>query len=187
MVRTLLKSMAVVILAAVSAPSFATLILTPDDADATTSTTSNLGSLTQINTAFGTSYSDLTLQYKANVDDGSEEGPLAGSYSTSFFNSPTDPSDADITYVGGAAIGPCPVCILIVKDGNNNPAQYLFDLGDWDGTEEIWLRGFWPRSGAISNVAIWSAGSTSVPEPGTLALLGAGLLGLGLMRRKRAA
>jgi PEP-CTERM motif len=61
----------------------------------------------------------------------------------------------------------------------------VFDISSWNGTESIDLQGFWPNRGAISNVAIWGAETTSVPEPASLALLGLGLIGMGAMRRKR--
>jgi len=164
---------------------------------------SNLGSLAAINAAFGTSYTGLTSAYKADVSGGAESGPYAGNYSTVFFNTSNDPEDALITWDGGAEpiIG-CPTCFLLVKDGNATPAQYLFDLGSWDGVQ-ISLQNFWPTQGAISHIEIYSSSSTSgqtssgqtssgqtstggqVPEPGVLALLGAGLLGQAFLLRQR--
>ena len=185
----------------------ATIMLTPAVATDTTDVNSNLTTLALINAAFGTTYTDLTMSYKANVGSG-EEGPYAGNYATVFSNSASDPADALITWDNnGEPFIPCPTCLLIVKDGNQTPAQYLFDLGAWDGQESIQMTGFWPNQGAISNVAIWS-GSTStsrstsrtggqtstggqtrtggqIPEPGVLALLGAGLLGQVFLLRQR--
>ncbi len=37
---------------------------------------------------------------------------------------------------------------------------------------------------ALSHISIYAGGSSMVPEPGTLALLGAGLIGIGLVRRR---
>ena len=44
----------------------------------------------------------------------------------------------------------------------------------------------WPRGGGggFSNIVLWGNGPISVPEPGTLALLGAGLICIGLGRRR---
>jgi len=74
---------------------------------------------------------------------------------------------------------------LLVKDGNHTPWWYLFELPalDW-ANETILLSGFWPDGGAISHVSLYGS-SAPVPEPGTLLLLGAGLLGLALYGRKR--
>jgi len=76
----------------------------------------------------------------------------------------------------------------VVKDGTQgNPAQYLFDLGTWDGKETITLSGFWDGSqGAISNVAIWNTGSL-VPEADTYAMLLAGLGLVGFAARRKLA
>jgi hypothetical protein len=123
--------------------------------------------------------------YKMNVG-GPEEGPLAGSYATSFFNTPTDPSGATITYTGGPIVGP--EAFLLVKDGNQTPAWYLFNLSAapnlWNGMETLVLSGFWPNQGAISHVTLYGD-RHSVPEPATLFLLGAGLIGLARFGRKK--
>ncbi|MDA3868672.1 MAG: hypothetical protein PF589_01710 [Gammaproteobacteria bacterium] len=130
-------------------------------------------------------YPDINELYKQNVLGG-EEGDLADSYTTTFTNSSSDPEDADIVYDGDEAeTASCPTCLLLVKDGNHQPAWYLFDLSSiWDGMETINLRGFWPDQGAISHVSLYGNDSTTVAEPQVLALLGMGLTALVVVRRK---
>jgi PEP-CTERM motif len=123
----------------------------------------------------------VTEVYKMNVG-GPEEKAFAGSYTTVFANSSTDPSDFRITHDGGASIS-CPDCYLLVKDGNHAPYQYLFNISTWNGTETISGTGFWPARGAISHVSIFQRAG-AVPEPISLLLLSAGIAGLVLCGRK---
>jgi hypothetical protein len=124
------------------------------------------------------------LLYKSEVG-GSDSGPYANAYNTSYSNTPSDPSDALIKYLGGFYMD-CSVCYLLIKDGNQSPAQYLFDISGWSGNEDISITGFWPSNGAISNVQILGT-ATRVPEPATAALLGSGIAALYLRRRKATA
>lgn len=120
--------------------------------------------------------------YKSDEDGdaiGDDSGPFSSNYTTEFTNDIGDPMDALIYLNSGA--GMLTANWLMVKDGNNSPVWYLFDISGWDGISDITLTGFWPGPGAISHVGIYA-----VPEPGTLALFGIGLLGAALSRRKKA-
>jgi hypothetical protein len=139
--------------------------------------------ITEINNNLGINLAGMEL-YKQDAGGG-EAGGFAGSYNTSFSPNDADASGFTITYVGGSAISANPV-YLLVKDGNNNPAWYLFNITGWNGTDVITGSGFWPQNGAISHVSIYGTpGTTTVPDGGlTLVLLGASVAGLGLLRRK---
>jgi hypothetical protein len=158
------------------------LVLTPGDCVTATCDTGSVNSQSVINTFITANYPTLTELYKQDVGAGSDVGSLAGSYQTTFANSTNDPEEATITYVSGDAVS-CPTCLLLVKDGNQDPAWYLFDISSvWDGMETIQLNAFWPQQGAISHVTLY--GASTVPEPQILALLGIGLLGFVIARRK---
>ncbi len=159
----------------------AIITLTPDGADVTIDP-GGQGTLSAEEVAALFDTSDLSLLYKAEAG-GSDEGPFANDYMTLFSG---DPNDALITWgLLGDSIT-CPECYLVVKDGSPQP-KYLFDLGSWDGMESLSLEGFYPGNGAISHVAIFGNPTVQVPEPGTLALLGLGLIGLTLTQKKRSA
>lgn len=153
------------------------LLLGPGDADWTSNDNSNLNG-EDVAGIVGTT-SILELYYKSDFGGG-ESGSFTDSYATDFSG---DPNNALITYEGlpWPSIV-CPECYLVVKDGDE--PQYLFDLAGWDGMEDLDLQGFYPDQGAISNVAIWGKAGVNVPEPSALILMGLGLIGLGMARRR---
>jgi hypothetical protein len=128
---------------------------------------------------------DVAELYKQDVDDPEAPLPFAGSYTTTFSNDSDDPEDALIHYDGGASIGG--ECIfLLVKDGNQSPAWYLFDISDWNGTDDLVLEDFWVGPGAISHVALYAGGEVQVPDGGsTVLLLGLGLSAIAIACRRR--
>jgi hypothetical protein len=123
--------------------------------------------------------------YKADVGvPVDESGPFAGSYSTVFSNTATDPEDATITYTGGPV---AQAQYLLVKDGNHDPVWYIFCLADlgWNGIDTIELTSFWPNQGAISHVGLYGASDTTVPEPTSIVAWLVCTSGLGLVLRNR--
>jgi hypothetical protein len=157
------------------------------------------GSITCIAGAASNSNSQSTLEqyiqdnygldklYNQDVGASTDLGSLAGSYTTTFGvvagDDPLDPGSANIVYDSGDAVS-CPTCLLLVKDGNQEPASFIFDLSSiWDGMETISIRDFWPNQGAISHVSFYGK-NTPVPEPSMVGLLAIGLIGAAVARRK---
>jgi hypothetical protein len=137
---------------------------------------------------------DVTELYKS--DNPGESGAFKDSYKTTFANTETDPADATVEYNGDgggtSAIDCSDECYFLVKDGNQDPIWYLFDISGWDGEMDIVATDFWPGSGAISHVSIFGSISVGteppggVPGPAPLVLMGIGLLGVSLRRLVKA-
>lgn len=115
---------------------------------------------------------------------GGESGSYGDDYTTNYFNLvPDGPSDAIISWDGPDTI--TDAGYLLVKDGNNTPYWYLYDVGSWNGTDNIVLQGFWPTNGSISHVSIYKGEGSEVPEPATMLLFGAGMAGLASFRLRK--
>jgi hypothetical protein len=156
------------------------LSITPATFPQFTGTDNSNLSAAQISAIVGVTVIDVYKQDQG----GSESGSFGSSYNTSFNDTPTDPSGALIDYISGPSITGSSI-FLYVKDGNANPAFYIFNLSalGWNGTDDLVLSGFWPQQGAISHITILTG--TQVPDAGgTLALLGLAIGSLGLVRRK---
>jgi hypothetical protein len=193
--KTLRKLQAMVVsgtLALAAAPSgmAADYLVTPTTVPQWTGTdTANL-SAAQIAALVG--YVGTLSEVYVQIVGGSEGGSFAGSYTTTFDNTSGDPMDARIDYDGNPdpTITGSPI-YLYVKDGNQDPAFYVFNISDWNRTDDIYIQGFWPQQGAISHVAIFTGTGTppsQVPDGGaTLAFLGMALVGVESLRRRMAA
>ncbi|MDX1553444.1 MAG: PEP-CTERM sorting domain-containing protein [Marinobacter sp.] len=142
-----------------------------------------------INDLFGTSFVDNgALLYKADFDGSTEEGSFTGSYDMAWTLDDGEPSGGTLSWVVDTSYIVCGECYVAVKDGNIDPRYYFYDISTlWDGQEDLVFSNFWSDGqGAISHISIWGASAVEVPEPGTLGLLGLGLMGLAYSRKRKA-
>jgi|GEM_PF-3718854 len=123
---------------------------------------------------------------------------LSGSYETSFSSGN---ETATITYTGGEIPGG--YVFALAKDGaSHHPVWYVWYLSGpalsggtslgWDGVTALEFAQLWADAGAISHVQLMGTDTrippsvVVVPDGGaTAALLGLGMLGLGLVTRRK--
>lgn len=147
-----------------------------------------------INDLFSTSFTnDSGLLYKSDFDDGAESGDYADSYDMTWYNEldeegKLEPYGGLLSWLADTPHIVCGDCYVAVKDGNISPRYYFFDISAlWDGKADLEFDNFWKDGkGAISHISIWGSPAVEVPEPGTLGLLGLGLMGFVAFRKKRA-
>ena len=135
---------------------------------------------------------DVDELYKSDfVEDqvsGADSGPFASSYTTTFGGfeeGMEDPTTARIEHLlGELAITGYDRVFLLAKAGRSDPTYYGWNISDWDGTETLDITAWNNIRGSISHVSIWGEGGVNVPEPGSVGLLGAGLIALYWARRR---
>lgn len=143
-----------------------------------------------INDLFGTSFSKGEELYKNDFVKDSLVGTSSGSFSGSYevlWNASLEPTGGTLSWLVDTSYIMCGECYVAVKDGNNDPRYYFFDISDdWNGTDDLVFSGFWDEGeGAISHISIWGSTAVEVPEPGTLGLMGLGLMGFVAFRKRR--
>lgn len=131
---------------------------------------------------------DPNLVFLAKIENGGEDGAVSASLFDVTLNGNTADVEWDLT---GTGFG---LNWVLVKDGtvDTNGQDHLYSL--WQATADQFLTSNGPQTvGFLDNgnfiekdiSHLTFMGSTAVAEPGTLALLGAGLVSFGLWGRRR--
>lgn len=81
------------------------------------------------------------------------------------------------------------VISIHIGNGNGEPDHWAFLMND-NATSGTWsvdyIIGGTQKGGGLSNIKLWGVRKAEVPAPAALALMGLGLLGLGVVRRRKA-
>jgi PEP-CTERM motif len=115
-------------------------------------------------------------------------------YLTDADGNPYDPLN-DVTsgffYISEALIAAFDELVLVLKGGNADVkwSAFLLDVPELSDGPDGWRHGTWASRQGLSHATLYGieGDEQSVPEPGSLALLGLGLAGLGMARRRKAA
>jgi hypothetical protein len=160
---------------AMSTPTYLGTFSGNDDAITVNTIISSLGGYTGPNPVYQLCKVELT-----QVWDGSTQYCTSNSAFSVTATSHKYENDLPIEGVGGTWTG-LATDILAIKAGNSFDLYWYHPAatsGEWSTVTHLESKG-------LSHITWYGGSTTSVPEPGTLLLLGAGLVGIAAVRRAR--